>query len=85
MVFNVDKICQQYFGFLYIVIKEKWCFLNIVELIRRALVDVMLACCLSFVFFECAKFYNTFRSGMILLESFPKFLRLFLNFSYSKI
>jgi hypothetical protein len=40
----------------YIFINEKWCFSNVMELTRRALVDVMLAYYLSLLFLCVLRF-----------------------------
>jgi hypothetical protein len=69
---------------IFFFIEEKWCFSNILELIRRALVDVMLACCLSFVFLSVLGFRNAFGHRPVLPENFSKLFRNFFPISYSK-
>jgi len=77
MIFNIwIKFADNSLDF-HILLLKKWCFSNILELIRRALVDVMLACYLSCVFLSVLGFKNMFRRRPILSENFLDFFGLF--------
>ena len=77
MIFSIwRKIADNSLDF-HILLLNKWCFSNILELIRRALVDVMLACCLSCVFLSVLGFKNMFRHRPIFPENFLDFFGFF--------
>ena len=81
----LDKICQHQFKFLYIIIKENGAFPNIFGLILWAFVDMLLACCLSFMLLSVLSFQNTFRRHPIFLGIFQTFSGTVSHFSQSLI
>jgi hypothetical protein len=84
--FNIwIKFVNNSLDFLYIFFKEKWCFSNVFELIRRALVAIMLIYYLSLLFLCVLRFKkNTFRRRPMLPENFSDLFKTFPQFSGTK-